>query len=141
MITGNCISDDAKIIGITPPVLTLRGILVEPPPTSLFPATFCEYCTGILLSASWRTTTRTTRAIIIAIIIAATVMPFARVCEATNCVYSVAKSAGIPEMILIKSTIEIPLPTPFSVILSPIHINTAEPAVSAITTNTIQVAK
>ena len=33
------------------------------------------------------------------------------------------------EMILNRSTIEIPFPTPFSVILSPIHISIALPAV------------
>ena len=49
-------------------------------------------------------------------------------------VYNVAKSLGIPEIMLIKSTIDIPLPTPFSVILSPSHISIAEPAVSAATT-------
>jgi len=48
--------------------------------------------------------------------------------------YNVAKSLGIPEIMLIKSTIDIPLPTPFSVILSPSHISIAEPAVSAATT-------
>ena len=32
-------------------------------------------------------------------------------------------------MMLIVNTMEIPFPTPFSVILSPIHIRTAEPAV------------
>ena len=40
-------------------------------------------------------------------------------------------------MIFIKRTIEIPFPTPFSVIRSPSHINTAEPAVSAATTTII----
>ena len=44
-----------------------------------------------------------------------------------------------PEIILINNTIEIPLPTPFSVIRSPIHISTAEPAVSAATTTMIHV--
>ena len=43
-------------------------------------------------------------------------------------------SSGIRERILIKSTIEIPFPTPFSVILSPIHIKNAEPAVNVSTT-------
>ena len=37
-----------------------------------------------------------------------------------------------------QSTIEMPLPTPFSVILSPIHIRKAEPAViAAIVTKTL----
>ena len=47
----------------------------------------------------------------------------------TNFVLSPMISLGILEMMLIISTIEIPLPTPCSVILSPIHISTAEPAV------------
>ena len=51
--------------------------------------------------------------------------------------YNVAKSLGIPDMMLIRRTIEIPLPTPFSVILSPSHISIAEPAVSAATTTII----
>ena len=51
---------------------------------------------------------------------------------------SVAKSLGIEERILMRSTIEMPLPTPFSVILSPIHMRKAEPAVIvAIVTTTL----
>ena len=40
IITGNCISDDAKIIGITPAVLTFNGMFVDCPPTVLLPLTF-----------------------------------------------------------------------------------------------------
>ena len=54
--------------------------------------------------------------------------------EAMNCDQSVLKSSGIREIILIVNTIDIPFPTPFSVIRSPIHISTAEPAVSEVTT-------
>ena len=43
IITGNCISDDAKITGITPAVLTFKGILVDCPPNVFLPLTFCEY--------------------------------------------------------------------------------------------------
>ena len=49
----------------------------------------------------------------------------------TKFLNKLAISLGIPEMMLIVRTIEIPFPTPFSVICSPIHINTAEPAVIA----------
>ena len=51
-----------------------------------------------------------------------------------NCVYNVTRSSGTREMILIRRTIEIPFPTPFSVIRSPIHIRNALPAVSVHTT-------
>ena len=40
-------------------------------------------------------------------------------------------------MILIVRTIDIPLPTPLSVILSPIHIRKALPAVRAVIIDTI----
>ena len=43
IITGNCISDDAKITGITPAVLTFKGMLVDCPPKDFLPLTFCEY--------------------------------------------------------------------------------------------------
>src|SRR5699024_5005676 len=52
MTTGNCIREDAKITGITPAVFTLRGMLVVWPPIVFLPITFCEYCTGIFLTAS-----------------------------------------------------------------------------------------
>ena len=48
--------------------------------------------------------------------------------------YNVIISCGVPDTILIRSTMEIPFPTPLSVILSPIHIRRAEPAVIAATT-------
>ena len=59
---------------------------------------------------------------------------FAIVLPFMNCVYSVTKSSGTRETMLIRSTIEIPFPTPFSVIRSPIHIRNALPAVSVHTT-------
>ena len=43
------------------------------------------------------------------------------------------RSSGILAMILIIRMIEIPFPTPFSVILSPNHIRSAEPAVMVTT--------
>ena len=51
--------------------------------------------------------------------------------------YKVIKSCGIEERILNKRTKEIPFPTPLSVILSPIHIRSADPAVIATTQMTI----
>ena len=51
-----------------------------------------------------------------------------------NCSYKETKSLGIRERMLINKIIEIPFPTPFSVILSPHHIRNAEPAVNVRTT-------
>ena len=51
-----------------------------------------------------------------------------------NCSHNVARSSGIREIMLIVNTMEIPLPIPFSVIRSPIHIRTADPAVSVVMT-------
>ena len=51
--------------------------------------------------------------------------------------YSVVISLGIRDTMLIKSTMEIPFPTPFSLICSPTHIKKAEPAVNATTTTII----
>ena len=46
---------------------------------------------------------------------------------------SVAKVVGSCEIIPAKITSEIPFPTPFSVIISPIHINRTEPVTIAVT--------
>ena len=62
--------------------------------------------------------------------------PLAMVLPFTNLSNKVTKSLGILETMLIISTIEIPFPTPFSVICSPIHINIAEPAVKVATATT-----
>ena len=53
-----------------------------------------------------------------------------------NLVYNTTKSCGNDDKILNSRTTEIPLPTPFSVILSPIHIRNALPAVIVTTTTT-----
>ena len=62
--------------------------------------------------------------------------PFAIVLPLTNCSKRVTKSLGILDTILIIKMMEIPFPTPFSVICSPIHISIAEPAVRQQTTTT-----
>ena len=53
-----------------------------------------------------------------------------------NFVYNILRSDGSEEIMLNKSTMDIPLPTPLSVILSPIHIRKALPAVIVHTTTT-----
>ena len=46
----------AKMIGITPDILTLMGRWVDWPPYIFLPTTRFAYCTGILLSASFMNT-------------------------------------------------------------------------------------
>ena len=84
MITGNCIMEDAKMTGITPAVLIFSGILLEFPPTSFLPCTFFAYCTGILRTPSFKTITRTTIRIIMAIMIMAATTPIAISLPNTN---------------------------------------------------------
>ena len=51
---GNCNSEEEKMIGITFAVFTFTGNVDPNPPSWLPPWIFLEYCTGILLSASFK---------------------------------------------------------------------------------------
>ena len=126
--------DEAKIIGITPAVFTLRGILDVLPPTILRPTTFFEYCTGMRRSPSCRYTTNTTINRIIARMIIPAIPALTIFFPLRNLSYNNLKSLGIVEIILIKRIIEIPFPIPFSVICSPNHITRDAPATSAAVT-------
>ena len=117
--------------GMTPEVFTLSGMFVVWPPTIFLPCTFFAYCTGILRTPSFKMITSTTISTIIAMIMIAATTPLAMDLPITNCSKSCAISWGIRERMLIVSTMEIPFPTPLSVIRSPIHIRKALPAVSA----------
>ena len=120
--------------GITPAVLTFNGINVDWPPTIFRPCIFLAYCTGIFLVASLSTMTRTIVTRMTAIIIRAAKAPCARVLPFTNISNSPVISDGMLERMLIIRTMEIPFPTPFCVIRSPIHISKVDPAVRAVTT-------
>ena len=132
---GKDISELAKITGITPAVLTFSGITAFcPPPIILRPCSFCVYCTGMRRSASHRRTTKTT----ITRMQARMISP-ATTAVATDLAFRMKRSNSVPrsfgreEMMLIRRTMEMPFPTPLSVILSPIHIRKALPAVIAAT--------
>ena len=131
MITGNCIREDAKITGMTPAVLIFNGILLEFPPYIFLPCIFFAYCTGILRVPEFSMITSTTIRTITAIMITAATTAGAISLLVTNCLNSPVSSCGILETMLIVRTMEIPLPIPFSVIFSPIHIKNALPAVNA----------
>jgi len=60
--------------------------------------------------------------------------PLARPLPLMNFSYSEVISLGMRDKMLMSRTIEIPFPTPFSVIRSPIHIRNADPAVNVRTT-------
>ncbi len=119
------------MIEITPEVFTLIGIKVLLPPICFLPAIFAEYCTGSLLSPSFKytintnTIKRTTR-------IPATVpTPFAP--EPAAISYILFAATGKLETMLIKIIIEEPFPIPFAVICSANHIIKVEPAISVMT--------
>ena len=131
IITGMDMIEDAKITGITPAVLTFKGMCEDWPPIILRPCIFFEYCTGMRRSAPFNTRTKTTVATTTARTMMAATVATATDLPAIKRSYSISTSCGRLETILIRSTMEIPLPTPFSVIRSPIHIRRAEPAVIA----------
>ena len=68
---------------------------------------------------------------ITAMMITAATVPTAMDLPMTNCWNRLVISCGILEIMLMIRTMEMPLPTPLSVICSPIHIRNALPAVRA----------
>ena len=63
-VSGNASSEEAKITGMTPPALTLRGMWVDCPPITFRPTTRLAYCTGMRRSPrSTRTMKATTTTI------------------------------------------------------------------------------
>ena len=129
MIAGIDISEDAKMTGITPAVLTFSGITEALPPTRRLPCIFLEYCTGMFLVASFKMIVNTTSSAMHTMMMIADTTPTATFSLRIKVVYSSFKSPGREERMLNRRTMEIPFPTPYSVICSPIHISRAEPAV------------
>ena len=60
MVVGNARIDEAKITGMTPPVLTLSGMCVLEPPHIRRPTTRLAYCT---VTRRWPRSTKTIAAI------------------------------------------------------------------------------
>jgi hypothetical protein len=117
--TGNCSKEIAKMIDITPAILTFMGMYELFP--NIRPAIFLEYCTGIRLSPS---ATSTTKAIISAKpIIMATIciMPISRLSppKSRN---KPCTAIGKPAKMFAKIRKEAPLPIPRSVRSSASHI-------------------
>ena len=134
MTIGVCISDDAKMIGITPAVFTLSGICEDCPPYVFRPCTFCEYCTAILAFPILKNDDKYNNCQQYKQNDHCREDSFCQCFSTDELCIQLHKILRYTERILIKSTMKIPFPTPFSVIRSPIHIRNALPAVSVHTT-------
>ena len=115
-------TDEAKMTGMTPAMLTLSGMKVLVPPIMRRPTMRLAYCTGMRRSpvVIQMTPTITARAMITN-----------ATCETSD--IEPSKNLAIPpgrrEMMLMKMRIDMPLPMPRAVISSPIHMTTVAPAV------------
>src|SRR5215471_19484829 len=116
---------EAKMTGITPAWLTFIGMYVEVPPYIRRPTIRLAYCTGMRRCACSMNTmpvkTTTTTAT------DSTEVNGPLVWKMVNI------SPGMTAMTCVKIRIDMPLPTPRSVISSPIHMMTAVPATMVIT--------
>src|SRR3989344_1227434 len=124
IIPGNSSKDNANIMGITPAGFTFKGRYVDTPPYILFPRTRFAYETGIFLLASVIITTP-------AIMRNDTTKnpTYGTSWEASHVRNNCLMLVGRPETMPAKITRETPLPIPFSVISSPIHMRNIVPAV------------
>ena len=127
--SGNCNSEEEKMIGITFAVFTFTGNVDPNPPSWLPPWIFLEYCTGILLSASFKIIVRIIVPMITMKIITPAIITLLICLPSINFWYRLYKSLGIRETMLQSKMMEIPFPTPLSVICSPSHITKTDPAV------------
>ena len=133
IIWGKLMSANAKMRGITPPPAILMGMTVDCPPYILRPFTCFAYCTGMRLSE------RSTATIAVNSRMVSTKKP--------SSIHSALRSPPnrspnfstmvMPavEMMPTKIMSEMPLPTPYSVILSPMNMTSMAPAVYTTTRN------
>ena len=127
----------AKMTGITPLMATLTGRKVLWPPYILRPTTFLAYCTGMRRSASFiKTMTQmTTRNSTTNSGARTRYWPAVEALSIPSCMYchTVPKVTGSRATIPANRMMEMPLPTPLSLICSPIHMIRAVPAVKVST--------
>ena len=120
----------AKMIGITPAVLTFKGIYWRAPPYCLLPTTRLAYCTGILRVPCTKsidaaiTRSRNT--------ISARNMTRPPEVVAVRITNSCTRDCGRRAIIPTKMINDIPFPMPLSVIRSPNHMINILPAVRII---------
>ena len=130
IVSGNARIDEAKMTGMTPPVLTLSGMCVLDPPYIRRPTTRLAYWT---VTRRWPRSTKmiapTTRIIsTIRMITEPARAGRARICS-NVCSTAAGKLTTIPA----KMMSDMPLPMPRSVICSPSHMMNAVPVVSVST--------
>jgi len=129
-VAGNMMIDDAKMGGMTPDVLILRGRCVVCPPYIFRPTILLAYCTGIRrCPVSMKTMAPTTAIMNRARKITAR-MPISPVDMSRKVLKT---PSGPRQTIPAKMISEIPFPIPRSVICSPSHMMKAVPAVSVMT--------
>src|SRR6478735_3702166 len=121
MSAGMYSSDEAKMTGTTPAMLTLIGMYVDVPPYMRRPTMRLAYCTGM---RRWDCSTKTTAAM--------TNMP--RMMMSRNVpqpLFSLMAHSepGKPAAMDVKIMSDMPLPTPLSVTSSPNHMMRPVPAV------------
>jgi hypothetical protein len=123
-VAGNMRSEEAKIGGITPAVLTFSGRWESCAPCTCDPTILLPYCIGIRLSA--RSTKRINTMHASMIIPTSNKLPIPS-SPATTSLPTLMMAEGMPATIPAKIINEVPFPTPLSDIRSPIHMTNIEP--------------
>ena len=129
-VIGSSSSDDAKIIGITPAVLSLSGRWVLSPPNIFCPTWRFGYCTTM---RRWARSTKTIRVITETTMMNSPTMSTADIAPVRPSSRVPARAEGSAATMPEKMISEIPLPTPRAVICSPSHIRKMVPPTSVIT--------
>ncbi len=123
-VAGISITDEAKITGMTPAMLTLSGMKVLCPPIIRRPTTRLAYCTGMRRSPVVIQMTATTTA---------SAMTMKSTIDTTLCVSSFWVPDGMRDTMLMKIMIDMPLPMPRAVMSSPSHMTATAPATRVVT--------
>ena len=124
MVGGRIVMEAAKMTGITPAMFTRIGMYVVPPDVMRRPTCRLAYWIGMRRTPSFTKTMPST--------MATAMMPM--ITAVTGGSPSQPRSAaGRADTIEQKMSSEMPLPTPFCVMSSPIHITSVVPAVSEMT--------
>jgi len=123
-VGGKAMIAAAKMIGMTPAMLTRSGMYVEPPVVIRRPTIRFAYWIGIFRWPSWTKTTAT----MIAIAISGNISR-----SNASPSYHARMPPGNPARMEAKMRSEIPFPIPRFVISSPIHMRSVVAAVSEMT--------
>ena len=138
MVAGMDAMAWAKMMGITPDMFTLMGMWLDWPPYIFRPTTRLAYCTGMRRSAlvinTMKMTSRSMPTMISGMNAGCRVSALSPLVPLAQLVTPLIIEDTIPgprATMPANRMMEMPLPTPNSVICSPSHITKAEPAVKA----------